>query len=624
VRVWHIGTRYCTVGAMRITMSDWSQRPIEEVKIGDEVVGWEQVGGQRVLRRAKVINRGVHRQQPVNRYTFNTGRSVTCTADHKWWRGPWGSGAEYNHLQIPRRPERSHIKVIGKPDLPAKAKGMSGVRQLLVPTQQLETRDAGWIAGMYDGEGTFKKNPNHPSGAAVITQSMLNPHIINELRAAFTRLRFEFSEAWWKATDTNGDKRDRMTHDRCNFLINGGWSERYRFLVEINPTKRQPIADSLFAKLTTEGLDLVQVEAQEPQDVHWLETETGNYVVEGLCSSNSFADTYGQIMERGALIPRIYPATHDGTMNGRLVFMSEKRWQDKVKKQRSTLAAQMLQNPLSGKENMFEPQWIARWEVRPEVMNVYIMVDPSSGRHKQSDRTAMAVIGVGASGKKYLLDGVCHRMALSERWTWLRMFYIKWSAARGVRLIKVGYERYGLQSDIEHFNLEMQKPGEVQFEIIELNTTADGVGNQGKKSRVGRLEPDVRLGNLLLPAMIAVPGQGDCFWSISKTESRIVVEPVERVLKNGEKIRGVSRNMKAMIDRGFGHLTARPIERKNEDGKPYDATRTLVDEMIFFPFAPRDDFVDCVSRIFDMGISTPDPNDVMGGDHIEFTEFEDA
>ena len=337
----------------------------------------------------------------------------------------------------------------------------------------------------------------------------------------------------------------------------------------------------------------------------------------------SFADTYGQILERGAMKPRLYPATEDGTMNGRLVFMSAERWEDKKKKQRSTLAAQMLQNPLSGKENMFEPQWLCKWEVRPEILHVYIMVDPASSKRKQNDRTAMAVIGVAANGKKFLLDGVCHRMSLYERWKMLRMLWLKWSSARGVRMIKVGYEKYGMQSDIEFIQLEMQKPGEPVFEIIEVNIVEGGVANQAKKARVGRLEPDIRNGDFLLPALIFVPGKGACFWSINKQNNHLSFDPVKRTLPNGAVIEGLTRNMRAMIANGFGHLVAQTIERKNEDGKPYDATRELIDEIIFFPFSPRDDFVDCCSRIYDMGVTYPDPTE-QGNETPIAVEYEDS
>jgi len=69
----------------------------------------------------------------------------------------------------------------------------------------------------------------------------------------------------------------------------------------------------------------------------------------------SFADTYGIILERGILNPRLYAATDDGMPTGNPVFLSEKAWASKRKTQGAeTLACQMLQNPLAGATALFD------------------------------------------------------------------------------------------------------------------------------------------------------------------------------------------------------------------------------------------------------------------------------
>jgi hypothetical protein len=170
-----------------------------------------------------------------------------------------------------------------------------------------------------------------------------------------------------------------------------------------------------------------------------------------------FADTYGVVIDRGSLKPRIYPATHDGTPNGQPVFISQERWDQLKNDQRSTVSAQMLLNPIAGSEATFSSLWLQPYEVIPAVLNIYILVDPSMGVTERSDRSAIPVIGVDQGSNKYLLDGVCHRMKLSERWDYIKQFKRKWEAHPGVQMVRVGYEAYGMQSDLEVIEDMMQR-----------------------------------------------------------------------------------------------------------------------------------------------------------------------
>jgi hypothetical protein len=299
----------------------------------------------------------------------------------------------------------------------------------------------------------------------------------------------------------------------------------------------------------------------------------------------AFGDTYGDILQRGILEARIYAATHDGRPEGRPVFLSPEAWSRKKRTQRSTLAAQMLQNPLAGKERVFDPKSFRPYEIRPTTLNVYIMVDPSRGRSATSDRTAMAVVGIDTAGNKYLLDGFCHRMSLSERWDHLKHLHMKWTKQPGVGLLKVGYERYGQQSDDEYFQERMQRE-KYHFAMIELNWTRDGTVS--KAHRVERLQPDFDYGSFYLPGLVHVAGIGTAKWSVADDALAYA------------KSEGDSRIVQAMKARGQEYLVAKPLKRLNGDKEVYDVTRELIDEMMFFPFAHHDDFVDAVSRIYDM------------------------
>lgn len=321
----------------------------------------------------------------------------------------------------------------------------------------------------------------------------------------------------------------------------------------------------------------------------------------------SFADTYGVILERRVLRPRRHPATIDGTLKGEPVFLTKERWEEVKSTQRSTVAAQMLQNPVAGNEAMFKSTMFRPYLVRPTVMNIYIMVDPSKGRSATSDRTAIAVVGVDVAGNRYLLDGVRHRMNLSERWATLKNLYTRWRDAVGTQVIIVGYERYGAQTEDEVIK-EWQERDGVAFELVELNWPREG--GHSKRDRVERLEPDMRVGRFFLPGVVYHPeiggDDGKALWSVWTEEDAKKVETSEASPGHSvgqivyRPLRGQLREHRAMEATGQGYRVIKPIRHVDEDRNLYDLTRAFMEEAMFFPFSPKDDLIDAVSRLYDL------------------------
>lgn len=308
---------------------------------------------------------------------------------------------------------------------------------------------------------------------------------------------------------------------------------------------------------TTEALDLSQA----------LSTAEGRAWYVG--TYYSFADTYHKIAERGTALPRVYAATDNGERNGSPVLLSEEKWAE-VKRDTSeyVLSCQFLLNPLAGSQAMFQPAWLenARLEVRPETMDVFILCDPAGSRKTASNNTAMAVIGTDSLGHKFLVDGLCHKLDLGGRWTELRRLYTRWRSMHGVLRVAVGYERYGMQSDLEYFEEKMREPDEVSFPILELAWPREGPGS--KEDRVQRMVPDMREGKVHLP-------------SKSKEDSAVRRE---------------------MRESGHVYRLMLPIKPKDQEGHVYDLGERLVQETTLFPFGGNDDLIDAVSRIYDMDV----------------------
>lgn len=278
----------------------------------------------------------------------------------------------------------------------------------------------------------------------------------------------------------------------------------------------------------------------------------------------SYADTYQSIIDRGALKPRIYPATDNGLPDGNPVLLTPEAWAErKLKQGPATIACQMLQNPAAGNEAMFRKDWLSFIDIRPATLNVYIMVDPAHSKKKGSDNTAMAVVGVDAGGNLYLLDGYRHKMGLRERWEALKGLRRVWMAQPGVQMVKVGYERYGMQADLEYFEEQMQRDRDV-FEIAELNWTAEG--GQSKDDRVQRLQPAFASRRFFLAAVT----------------------------------QGETANQRRIREQGQPFRIFKPVMRRDHEGNLYSLNKGFLEEYLTYPFSAKKDLIDAVSRYYDM------------------------
>lgn len=253
----------------------------------------------------------------------------------------------------------------------------------------------------------------------------------------------------------------------------------------------------------------------------------------------SHADTSNQIIDRGALTPRIYPATEDGKSDGKLVFLPQRRY-DELRNSMTeyNFNAQLLCNPSADSVRGFDPEWIEVWPAHNfRNLNLYLLCDPASSKKKESDYTVFMVIGLGPDGNYYVVTMVRDKLSLTEKANVLFALY------RQYRPTIIGYEKYGMMSDIEHFKERMNQEN-FRFHITELG------GRMSKQERIERLQPLFKAHRIFLP------------------------ETCIRVC---------------------------------HDGAAMDLTKTFVDsEYRQYPFPRHDDMLDCLSRIFDIHTTAPD------------------
>ena len=199
-----------------------------------------------------------------------------------------------------------------------------------------------------------------------------------------------------------------------------------------------------------------------------------------------YADLYRYIIENDLMPVRKYPCIVDG----RPVLRSAESLADKRKKMGPyVFACQMMLDPVSGDNQVFHKEWLRFFQKTTQRLNYYIIVDPASKKKVNSDYTTMWVIGVDASRKKYIVDGVHDRLSLKQRWTKLRDLYVKWNP------MGVGYEQYGMQSDIEYIE-ERQEIEGISFPITALG------GMMSKEDRIRRLVPQFEDGQIMIPRVL--------------------------------------------------------------------------------------------------------------------------
>lgn len=205
-----------------------------------------------------------------------------------------------------------------------------------------------------------------------------------------------------------------------------------------------------------------------------------------------FNDTYSEILRRKAAIPRIHPATIDGTVEGEPVLLSRDELAKKRRDQGPyTFSAQQLLNPVADEAQGFKSDWIQYFKQNDDgrSFNKYILVDPANEKKKSSDYTSMVVIGLGLDENYYILDIIRDRLNLTERADALFSLHKRWKPQR------VGYERYGIMADIQHIQDRMQREN-YRFEIVELG------GRMPKPDRIRRLIPLFETGRMYFPETI--------------------------------------------------------------------------------------------------------------------------
>lgn len=208
-----------------------------------------------------------------------------------------------------------------------------------------------------------------------------------------------------------------------------------------------------------------------------------------------YRDLYTTQTEAGIWEVRKRVCTDDGTLQGAPVLLTREQLDEKrALMGKYVFACQMLLNPVAEENQVFLRQWLRYYRQLPErSMNLYLFCDPASGRKEKqarSDYTVFWLWGLDPMKNVYLVDLVRDRLNLVGRWEALKKMMQKHP-----KILKVYYEQYALQADIEHFQSRMGDEG-IYFQIEELG------GKLGKVDRIQKLVPLFEAGRVYLPEVM--------------------------------------------------------------------------------------------------------------------------
>ena len=449
---------YCTPGESPVLMGDLSTKSIREIKTGDKIMGFTNghwnLGAKIERRRLKptTVVRVTCRMAPVVRMTLDSGLTMRCTSDHKWFTGRCNRSRNEKHRKI-YAPAK-----IGSP--------LSRVCNPFLPVLKTEedVHLAGWLAGFFDGKGSAVINK--ANGGCMVSFSQgtgRNLPLCDKLEATLKHFGFSFAYD----SRIRGDRK--YNREACHlqrwYYLKGNSLENLRkmlHLVRVGKWRDRLMQGAYISRFVRGEERVLSIEPDGVEPVYGLTTETGNYIVWGLASSNS---------------------------------------------------GQMLQSPVPVGGGEFKDSWINYYQsggVKPQTMNVVILVDPAGGeelnrkKKKTSDWTAMMVVGLAPDNNYYLLDIVRDRLNPTERVDTLFMLHRKWNDLGG-KPPKVGYEKYGMMTDTHYIKDKMGQEG-YRFSLIELG------GRMAKEERIRRLIPDMQTGRWWFPAnLMYTDGEGRTF-----------------------------------------------------------------------------------------------------------------
>lgn len=292
----------CLTPDHKVLTTDLRWTEIGSLEIGDTILGFEEEPSKyygRRFRKSTVLGnrRAV---DDVYKVTLSNGDEIKCTKDHKWLC----TMLSKNMANRDKRPGGKKWltteqlvfngkKLDGSKCTSNNQNGMSAtvIQKLIEPVEEENTKEAGWLAGMFDGEGSLYNRSKNKQSGIQINISQKDGQEFDKIGGLLKQYNdgknclFDYSKRT-KSSSNNLAKKQIYYYN-----VGGGFLEQLNFLAKIRPERLIGNIDWSDANLPRmEGRnELVYVENIEyigKQEIVILETDTRTYIADGYAMHN--------------------------------------------------------------------------------------------------------------------------------------------------------------------------------------------------------------------------------------------------------------------------------------------------------------------------------------------------
>ena len=285
----------CITPDHKILTQDLKWIPIGELNIGDKILGFDEEGPHRHFKGGIVTN-NKRKISKLYEVEFENGDKIKCTPNHKWLTAGYSPKNDriYNfNFKTTEEIFLNGVTVTGKKTSGPYSNVNTRIPKVLNTWSEIETKEIGWLAGMFDGEGSlhnvkyYPENMKKNRGFTVdIVQKQGNES--DKIKSILDKYGYSY-----KIYVKIPKEKDLGNKTIDCYSINGGFHKKMKFLGEVRPERLINNLD--FAYMTRlESRNLLQtiksIKEIPDGEVVALETTCGTYIAEGYpmhnCSYN--------------------------------------------------------------------------------------------------------------------------------------------------------------------------------------------------------------------------------------------------------------------------------------------------------------------------------------------------